>query len=285
MPRCGEFSYRGTSCRYLTWEPGTDDAASAPPLVLLHGFSQSADTWEDVAPLLARDRVVHALELVGHGGSDRPAEAAAYALEAQAALLSAFLRQVGAVHRPIVVGYSMGGRVALVAACDDPRPFGALVLEGAGLGPATPGERTAAAERDAGNAARVRTEGVEAFMNDWEALPLFATQRSLPASVRGRVRGGRLSNDAEALARTFERAGQHVMPDRDRVLRVLEEGGLPLLFIAGEHDRKYRLLAESLSSLPHAETRIVADAGHDTHLENPSAFVSVLSSFLSDEEF
>lgn len=284
MPRSGRFSYRGTGCRYLTWEPETGDAVSSPPLVLLHGFSQSADTWKDVAPLLARDRVVHAFELVGHGGSDRPQDAAAYALEAQAALLSAFLRPRLAFGKPIVVGYSMGGRVALTAFCDDPRPFGALVLESAGLGPSTADERTAATERDARNAARIRAEGVEAFMDVWEALPLFATQRSLPEAVRNRIRRERLSNDAEALACTFEGAGQHAMPDRDRVLRALEEGGLPLLYIAGEHDRKYRLLAESLLSLPHAEMHIVADAGHNTHLENPSAFVRVLSSFLSDRE-
>ena len=154
-------------------------AESAAPLILLHGFAQSSASWDAVArKLAATGRPIYALDLVGHGESERPADACAYALDAQGEALLSFARMVadreGA--RPAVLGYSMGGRVTLAALRRDPRAFAAVVLEAAGFGPATQAERDAATERDAACAARLRADGLEAFMDFWEQLPLFASQ-------------------------------------------------------------------------------------------------------------
>lgn len=268
--------------------PGCSSACGAP-LVLVHGFAQSSASWDEVAPHLAQGRTVHAIDLAGHGASDRPGDRTAYTLEAQAESLLAFLDAVShgdggrRDRKPAVVGYSMGGRVALAAAARDPHAFGALVLESAGLGPATAAERAAARERDAVQAARLRTEGLPAFMDAWERLPLFATQLGLPAAARERVRAGRLANDAEALACTFEGAGQHAMPDRSEALAALasvREGGAPVLYVAGELDAKYRALAEGLAADGVCEARIVEGAGHNVHLEAPEAFVACLRASL-----
>lgn len=307
-PRDRRFLFRGVSYRYVTWDgPSTQDDLAAP-VVLVHGFSQSSATWEGVAPHIAQGRVVHAFELVGHGGSDLPQGAAAYGIEAQAEALLAFLAHVsaeanasasalcsgteepgrsetGGPHqefalKPLVVGYSMGGRMALAALCHDPHPFGALVLEAAGLGPTDAAERSAAADRDLRNAVRLRAGGIEAFMDFWEKLPLFATQQTLPDAVRHRIRAERLSNDPEALARSFEHAGQHAMPSRSHVLQSLAASGVPVLYLAGELDGKYRSLSEEVAALPCAEVRVIPGSGHDTHLENPSEFARCLVDFL-----
>ncbi|RNM41714.1 hypothetical protein DMP09_08205, partial [Eggerthella sinensis] len=136
-------------------------------------------------------------------------------------------------------------------------------------------------------AARLRVDGLAAFMDFWEQLPLFATQRTLPADVRERLHAARMANDAEALARTFEHAGQHVMPDRAANLATLaalassHAQPLPLLYLAGEHDQKYRAQAHDFAAATHAATCIVPGAGHNTHLEAPAAFVrEVEPSFL-----
>ena len=260
---------------------------SAAPLILLHGFAQSSASWDAVArKLAATGRPIYALDLVGHGESERPADACAYALDAQGEALLSFARMVadreGA--RPAVLGYSMGGRVTLAALRRDPRAFAAVVLEAAGFGPATQAERDAATERDAACAARLRADGLEAFMDFWEQLPLFASQRDLPPDVRERLRAGRMANDAEALARTFEQAGQHVMPSRAETLEtlaVLRAGGTPLLYLAGERDEKYRALAAQAAEAG-AVMRVVPGAGHNAHLEAPAAFVQEVSLFLGE---
>lgn len=180
----------------------------------------------------------------------------------------------------------MGGRVALAAASSQPETFarfaGGLVLESAGLGPVDEREREDAAERDARNAAALRRDGLSAFMDAWERLDLFATQRDLPVSARERMRASRLANDAEALARTFEHAGQHAMPARVDVLAALASlraSGAPVRYIAGARDVKYRTLAESLEDEGLCEVRIVAGAGHNVHLEAPAAYLHALEGF------
>ena len=258
---------------------------SAAPLILLHGFAQSSASWDAVArKLAATGRPIYALDLVGHGESERPADACAYALDAQGEALLSFARMVadreGA--RPAVLGYSMGGRVTLAALRRDPRAFAAVVLEAAGFGPATQAERDAATERDAACAARLRADGLEAFMDFWEQLPLFASQRDLPPDVRERLRAGRMANDAEALARTFEQAGQHVMPSRAETLEtldVLRAGDTPLLYLAGERDEKYRALAAQAAEAG-ATVRIIPGAGHNAHLEAPATFAKEVASLL-----
>lgn len=283
MSEAGFWEHGGVRYGVRRW---TDAGDAGAPLVLVHGFAQSAASWDEIAANLATDRSVYALDLVGHGVSDCPDDASAYALDAQAEALLAFLAEIPG--RPAVVGYSMGGRVALAAATREPRAFTAgaraLVLEAAGLGPASPEERGAATARDAANAAKLRASGVPAFMDVWERLPLFATQRDLPAATRACLRAGRLDNDAEALARTFEHAGQHAMPSRERTLKALatlRASGLPVLYLAGERDAKYAALAAELAAANLCTTTIVPDAGHNVHLEAPAAFAQELARFLS----
>ncbi|MDJ1651356.1 MULTISPECIES: alpha/beta fold hydrolase [Gordonibacter] len=313
----GFFAYGAVRHRFVRWcgegdvrdeggalgdggcgEGDREEEHAGVPLVLVHGFAQSAASWEGVASQLASGRAVYAFELVGHGGSDCPDDEAAYELSAQAEALLAFLDYVakreafacgagsGGETRPVVVGYSLGGRVALTAACRDAQAFAQrvsdLVLESAGLGPATSDERAAAAERDATNAERLRDQGLEAFMDAWERLPLFATQRALPPEVRERVRAGRLANNAEALALTFLHAGQHVMPARDEVLSTLKQladQDVPVLYLAGSLDEKYRLLAESLEAQNLCTITLITPAGHNIHLEAPAQFCETIHAF------
>lgn len=261
--------------------------ATGRPLVLVHGFAQSACSWDAVAKVLGADGrcEVVTFELAGHGKRRSLAESdnpAAFDLSVQGEVLLDFLE--GFEQLPVLVGYSMGGRVALRAMANDPERFAAsvsaLVLESCGLGPATPEERMASAERDTANARRLREQGVLAFMDAWERLPLFATQRRLPDDVRQRVRGERVANSAEALALTFERAGQHTMSGRAEALAALQrllEQSVPALYVAGELDEKYCALAAELAAqVPAVETRIVPGAGHNVHLEAPDAFCAAL---------
>ncbi|NHM16899.1 alpha/beta fold hydrolase [Eggerthellaceae bacterium zg-887] len=280
----------GVCYGYRWWAPAAG-RGSLPPVVLVHGFAQSAASWEAVARRLAEDRAVYALDLLGCGGSDRPEDPEAYSLTAQGRVLAAFVRLVcgqaeGAAAamfhvKPWVVGYSMGGRVVLAAAAADKafsQLVGGIVLESAGLGPATESDRAAAVSADARHAAMLRTAGVDAFFAYWEDLPLFATQRDLPDDVRRSVAAERLAHDAEALARAFDRAGQHCMPARDRTIETLQRlvaAKIPVCYLAGHLDRKYADVAAALkAALPAAAVRIIPDAGHNTHLENPEGFLS-----------
>lgn len=337
------FDFEGMSFGMKAWRASASGArkggALSAPIVLVHGFAQQASTWDKVALSLSRAGVeCFAFELAGHGagacsaGGDPAERPDFFDLCFQARALLTFCRVVArdAGAAPVLVGYSMGGRVALQAAClaaDDLRdggelnrislrssaafapcdrarrldvagacrrdvtanaarmsaavPFSALVLESAGLGPADAASRGALRERNFAWAARVRGEGVSAFMSWWEALPLFESQRNLPVDQRERLRAGRFANDAESLALSFEQAGAHQMPLRCESIRALCElaaKGIPVSYLAGELDAKYCKVASTLQteSQGAVSCRVAPAAGHNIHLEQPEMFASIL---------
>ena len=374
------FDFEGMRFGVKAWRASASGAreggSPAVPIVLVHGFAQQASTWDDAARLLADAGArCFGFELAGHGvgacsaGGDPAERPDFFDLCFQARALLAFCGTVArdAGVAPVLVGYSMGGRVALQAAClvagdlqdggkldrtalrssaafaprnrachldaaagdlrdgdqldhislrssaafapcgrtgrldmtesgqrdtaatpvgDAARmsaaaPFSALVLESAGTGPADDAAREALRERNFAWAARVRDEGVSAFMDWWAGLPLFESQRNLDDDQRERLRAGRLANDAESLALSFERAGAHAMPSKQETVHVLCElsrRGIPVSYLAGEFDAKYCKVASTLraESQGAISCRIVAAAGHNIHLEQPRAFGAIL---------
>lgn len=370
------FDFEGMRFGVKAWRASASGAreggAPSVPIVFVHGFAQQASTWDDTAHLLAdAGAECFGFELAGHGagacsaGGDPAERSDFFDLCFQARALLAFCRIVArdAGVAPVLVGYSMGGRVALQAACfaagdlrdgdqlnrtalrssaafasrnracrldavagdlrggselnrislrssaafapcDRTRrldvagacqrdvaanaarmsaaaPFSALVLESAGTGPVDDAAREALRERNFAWAARVRDEGVSAFMDWWAGLPLFESQRNLANDQRKRLRVGRLANDVESLAISFERAGAHVMPSKQETIRALCElaaRGIPVSYLAGELDAKYCKVASTLQaeSQGAVSCRIVPAAGHNIHLEQSRAFGAIL---------
>ena len=176
---------------------------------------------------------------------------------------------------PVLVGYSMGGRIAAETMVRHPGlPLAGLVLESAGLGPADDAARAALARRNGEWAARLREGGVAAFMDWWETLPLFATQRELPPATRVAIRADREAHGAETLARSLEAWGAHHQAAESETVAALAQmqvAGRPVLYLAGSRDEKYAALAARVraAGLP---ARLVEGAGHNVHLEKPEVF-------------
>lgn len=264
----------GLTVRCLEWGAAGD---GRPPVVLLHGFTGAADGWAALAGALAPQYRVLAPDLVGHGGSDAPAAPDRYRMDRAVDDVVAALAALG-VARACWLGYSMGGRTALQVADRHPDRVAALVLEGASPGLATAEERAARVAADEALARRIEERGVPAFVDEWEALPLFATQRALPAETRARVRAGRLANRAAGLAGSLRGMGTGAQrPLHDRLAAITA----PVLLVAGARDAKYVAIAgEMARALPDATIETVADAGHAAHLERPAAFAACVREFL-----
>lgn len=251
---------------------------AALPVVLLHGFAQSASTWDAVGPLLARKYRAIALDFVGHGKSDKPDDPTVYEMDAVLDALSAFLND-RFTRKAALIGYSMGGRVALAFACRYPTKISMLVLESAGLGPKTAQQHAAMQHRDAEMIERLLASDMASFTDWWEGFSLFESQKRLPEKVRDRVRAERIANDPKALAYTVRGTGQHCMVDYSaRIARL----PMPILYIAGILDRKYLKIAENLA---HGEnvSCVLLNTGHNTHLEDPETFAKQVSVFLDKQ--
>jgi 2-succinyl-6-hydroxy-2,4-cyclohexadiene-1-carboxylate synthase len=259
---------------------GPVTAASARPVVLLHGFTGSAESMAGVVAPLAADRSVVRLELVGHGESEAPEDVTRYAMGACALQILAATRNLG-LDRPHLLGYSMGGRAALYTALECPEAFASLTLVGATAGIADPVARAERVQADRVLAARIETGGLEAFVDYWMALPIFASQaRRLPPGALARARAERLRQRPHGLANSLLGMGAGAQPPVfDRLDRFIA----PALLVVGEEDVKFREIARVLArGMTAAHVTHLPEAGHAVHLEQPAAFVERVRAFLGD---
>ncbi len=254
-----------------------ETAGTGTPLVLLHGFTGSATTWVPAMDRLSPGYRTVAIDLLGHGRSDAPGDAHRYGFEQSARDLLAVLDALG-IARAGIMGYSMGGRLALFLAAVAPERVSALILESSSPGLREDAARRARAAQDAGLAAMLERDGVAAFVDHWEELPLFRSQNRLPEAVRAALRAQRSQHTPVGLANSLRGIGQGVQPsmhDRLPLLRV------PTLLIAGALDPDYCALAREMSRvIPASRLVIVPDAGHAVHLEQPEAFTLIVLEFL-----
>ena len=188
---------------------------SGPAVFFLHGFTGSSETW---TPHLAAMKAFTTIRIdfLGHGRSDAPAAMQRYGMDACVDDLLVIQDRLG-IERCAIVGYSMGGRVAMRVALRAPERLWALVLESASPGIANAADRHDRMVQDATLAARIRKEGVAAFADHWQALPLFASQSRLPDTVRQALRNQRLQHTAEGLANSLVGLGA---VDRSRCCRL-----------------------------------------------------------------
>lgn len=255
-----------------------DRYGDGPPVMLLHGFTGSRSTWLGLARALSGEFTTYAVDLVGHGRSASPMAVERYAMARAVDDLAGLLRALGH-ERATWLGYSLGGRTVLQVAVRRPEVVSALILEGASPGLPTDEERRARVSADERLARMLEQDGVEAFTDYWEALPLWESQqRTLTPATRQALRQQRLAQRAVGLANSLRGMGtgaQEWVGDR------LAAIGVPVLLIAGSLDAKYSAIAREMeTAIPEASLRLIDDAGHATHLERPEAFSAAVLEFL-----
>lgn len=264
-------------------EWGRPTPATTPPqqrrpvLVLLHGFTGSTESWQTQGEIFAhRGFHVIALDMLGHGGSSAPDDPQRYAMEHCRADILAALQQSGIdPGDAILLGYSMGGRIALHTALSG--YFRALILESATPGLTTEQEREQRIRSDEALAACIEHYGVESFVDYWERRPLFTTQIAVPLRLRQQLRQQRLQNSVTGLSNSLRGVGTGAQPDLRSQLSAL---AIPVLLITGSEDSKFTKIAEEMVQLlPQAQHTIVPESGHTVHFEQSEVFATIVYKF------
>lgn len=185
------------------------------------------------------------------------------------------LAEVAAAPGSVLVGYSMGGRLALHAALRDPGRYRALVLLGAHAGLEDGREERRAADEEL--AAWIESHTIEEVVDRWESNPVFASQSR---GLRELQREGRLRHDPPDLARLLRTGGQGAV---EPVWARLPELTMPVLCLAGSLDRTYAEAARQMAAaLPAGRAAEIPGAGHAAHLEEPAATAGAITAFLAD---
>lgn len=253
---------------------------TAVPLLLLHGFTGSSENWGDLIPLFRKRFSVITVDILGHGRSASPPDPNRYTMPRVAADVIALLDDWH-LEQTALLGYSMGGRLALYLACHFPERFSHLILESSSPGLASEAERAERRQKDEALADWIEANGLEAFVNRWEALPLWASQQQLSQEARQQLHQQRLQNNPIGLANSLRGMGTGTQPSLWAQLPTLT---LPTLLIVGALDSKFVAINQQMVELlRNGRLHIIPQAGHTTHLEQPELFETAVRSFLTAE--
>jgi len=257
------------------------DQGQGSPLVLLHGFTGSSASWEEFNNLITGHCRTIAIDLPGHGRTISPNQPQRYSIQAVSNDIVALLDTLKIGYSDLL-GYSMGGRLALYLALDKPTQFRSLILESASPGLDSIDLRHKRVQKDGLLANRIEANGVPAFVERWQRLPLFESQNNLARERQEGQRRQRLNNTAVGLANSLRGMGTGQQPSLwSELLSLL----VPTLLIAGSLDLKYSDINRQMAQImPDSKLKIISGAGHNVHLEMPEQFAKTVLAFLDSQQ-
>ena len=239
--------------------------SDSPWLVFLHGFSGDSQEWQPIGERFSGFSRLY-IDLPGHGGS---AEIRVSGFTDVISLLRDTLLSYN-ILKYWLVGYSLGGRVAMIAACQEMPGLCGLVVEGGHPGLQSDAERDTRRDSDHHWAERFRHDALTEVFTDWYQQPVFA---SLNARQREALVALRSQNNGETLAAMLEATSLAVQPD---LRAALTARAFPFYYLCGERDSKFCALATELAATRH----VIRNAGHNAHRENPAGVVDCLAQIL-----
>jgi 2-succinyl-6-hydroxy-2,4-cyclohexadiene-1-carboxylate synthase len=233
-------------------------------VILLHGFTHTGRSWDPVIAALGERYRAIAPDIRGHGSAP----------ERQPVSLGAVIGDIAGLAEGCftLVGYSMGGRIALHAALALPQRVERLVLVGASPGIADARECLVRRHADERLADEIEKLSIEEFARKWASTAVLADQ---PAIVRAAAEADRLRNRPAGLARALRALGTGALPS---LWGRLGELPMPVVLVVGERDQKFRAIADEMgAAIPGSEVVVVPGAGHAVHLEVPAAVAHVIA--------
>lgn len=255
-------------------EPDEQPDPAAERVVLLHGFTGSPSDFDELGELIPE---FEALSLLGHAGGRVPQDVEDYRFDAYFDDIERQLDELN-IHRAHLVGYSMGGRLAIGFALSRPDRVASLATIGANAGITDEWDRSERRAKDEDLARGIIEDGLSEFVERWMQHPILApTIARRGADWIRRSHNARLQGTARGYANALRGAGQGSQPVYWQALEALEA---PALFIAGRQDPKYAAIARSLAKVvPDGRAEVIESAGHATHFDDPQSVAAALNAF------
>lgn len=251
------------------------------PLMPLHGFTGDSSTWMPFCGTFGKHAKLIIPDIIGHGKTESPQELNRYKIESAANDLVHILDELG-VERADLLGYSMGGRLALTFAVLYPERVRNLILESSTAGLPDKLEREERCMKDEALAHFIKEKGINAFVDYWENIPLFASMASLPLEAKAAVRRQRLANSPQGLANSLRGMGTGSQPSWWEHLKQLE---CRVLLLTGRKDDKFCGIAAKMHLvLKNSSWVTVENSGHAIHVEDKEKFGTIVSEFLIKTE-
>jgi 2-succinyl-6-hydroxy-2,4-cyclohexadiene-1-carboxylate synthase len=249
------------------------------PLILLHGFTGDSKTWKPFLQEWGKSRQIIAIDIIGHGQSDAPKDSKLYEMLSVTKNIKQILELLK-IEKTDLLGYSMGGRLALSFSIQYPKCVRKLILESSSPGLSTEEEKEKRRIQDGKLCDFILEKGIRNFVEYWENIPLFSSQKGLPVHKQDEIREQRLQNSVKGLCNSLIGMGTGAQPSWWSHLHKLEAD---TLLITGVLDRKFCLIAEKMKNeIKHIEWVKIEGCGHAIHVEQPEKFGTIVSGFLKN---
>ncbi len=246
-----------------------------PALVFLHGFLGSGQDWQELISSLKDDYYCLAFDLPGHGESIISENYSGITLESFSSDFYAFLKTLN-LFKPVLVGYSMGGRIGMHLLRNDDFFWQGAILESVSPGIENLDERVARFNQDLKLTIKIKTTEFRNFLIWWYDQPLFSEFKK--SSEFNRIFEQRLMNSSEQLAQSMKIFS---VGRQQSFWHMFDQFAMPILIISGSEDKKYKTITKQIArNYPEVQIEIVPGAGHVVHSEKPQEFVTLLSRFL-----
>ncbi len=249
--------------------------STARPLILLHGFMGRKEDWTEIIDVLKFSRRCIAIDLPGHGDTKVNAENSLYKIENTADGIIEFADNLG-IDTFDLLGYSMGGRLALYIAVHYPQRVNRLILESSSPGLKTHKERENRRNDDQLLCEKIINLEMSDFIGQWYDKPFFRSIKQNDGYEGLKKR--RMLNDKTGLVKSLKFMGTGFQPS---LWAEWESLGIETLLITGEYDRKYLTISNNMRrSNSNARMKIIAGAGHNSHFERSDIFINHVTEFL-----
>ncbi|MBE9188128.1 2-succinyl-6-hydroxy-2,4-cyclohexadiene-1-carboxylate synthase [Microcoleus sp. LEGE 07076] len=245
-----------------------------PTIIFLHGFAGNTQDFSSVISLLSQNYCCLAVDLPGHGKTRVIGDESCYNMSNTAQALIDLLDDLQ-IDKCLLLGYSMGGRLALYMTLHFPERFEKVVLESASPGLKTEKERSHRLQSDLQLAQKLENSNLKDFILNWYDRPLWKSLKKSPSFDQ--LIETRLANNPLELAKSLRNLGTG---NQQSLWEKLTQNQIPLLLLAGEFDHKFQAINAEIASLcPAASQAIIPKAGHNIHFENIDRFLTVVRQF------
>lgn len=246
-----------------------------PLILFLHGFMGNSNEFNQVISLLSNQFRCLSVDLPGHGKTKVLDGEACYTMSNTATGLINLLEQLN-VEKCYLIGYSMGGRLALYLTLHFSTYFSKVVLESASPGLKTKRDQSERIQQDIELAHKLEISDFLSFLLNWYNQPFFTSIKKHPAFDA--LIASRLQNNPQELAKSLRNLSTGYQPS---LWEKLKENETSILLLVGEYDQKFREINSEMAKLcKFIKLEIVSDCGHNIHFENPQKFVESVQKFL-----
>ena len=250
-----------------------------PVIIFLHGFLGKAVDWHQYLGWLSEDYCCLAIDLPGHGQTRVDGDESNYTIPKCAEGIIELLNELE-IKKAHLIGYSMGGRLALHLVIHYPKRWYKLILESATPGLQTDKEKKERWQDDQKLAAELENGEIRDFVTSWYAQPIFTSLHHNPQFIE--LQKSRWQNDPFELARCLRGMSTGKQTSLWNKLAQIQ---IPVLMLVGEYDPKYKKIAGEMKKVcPELQVRMVENCGHMIHFENPYLFGHYIKLFIKTPE-